>query len=216
MDGAPDREASIQNFSKHARMYDKLLIFRGVRRRGIRSLDLGAGQTVLEVGCGTGNNFPFLQSIVGQSGTIIGVDQSAAMLEQAADRVKREGWQNVQLMNSPVEELSLEHVADKLLLSFTHDLLQTPAAVESALRGVRPDGKAVAICARWDSDSRPKLATKAFKAITGRYVTTFEGFDLPWRELARHLDQIEHTRLHMGLVDIVGGIVRHSRSEPEA
>lgn len=46
----------------------------------LQYLDLTAGQTVLDVGCGSGAAFPTLRDAVGPSGRVVGVDYSPRML----------------------------------------------------------------------------------------------------------------------------------------
>ena len=53
---------------------------------------------MLDVGCGTGLNFPRLQQAIRASGRIIGLDASPAMLTQAGARLRRSGWTNVTLI----------------------------------------------------------------------------------------------------------------------
>ncbi|MFM9432783.1 class I SAM-dependent methyltransferase, partial [Arthrobacter sp. MP_2.3] len=53
---------------------------------GIGALAPATGQQVLDIGCGTGLNFPLLQQRVGASGTIVGIDRSAEMLHHARRR----------------------------------------------------------------------------------------------------------------------------------
>lgn len=73
-------------------------VYRAGRRLGATGLDLTPGAVVLDVGCGTGLNFPLLQEAVGPAGRVVGLDASAAMLGQAARRGLREGWTNVDLV----------------------------------------------------------------------------------------------------------------------
>ncbi|WP_218221849.1 class I SAM-dependent methyltransferase [Nesterenkonia sp. Act20] len=63
-------------------------------------LELGQGEQVLDIGCGTGMNFPLLQERVGPTGFVIGVDRSASMLAQARRRASREKWDNVILIQA--------------------------------------------------------------------------------------------------------------------
>ena len=53
----------------------------------VDQLPADPGDTVLDVGCGTGLCLPLLHDKVGPAGTIIGIDASAQMLKVAADRV---------------------------------------------------------------------------------------------------------------------------------
>ena len=44
---------------------------------------LTTGDRVLEIGCGTGRNVPFLRAAVGATGKVYGVDLSSGMLRRA-------------------------------------------------------------------------------------------------------------------------------------
>jgi demethylmenaquinone methyltransferase/2-methoxy-6-polyprenyl-1,4-benzoquinol methylase len=81
-------------------------------------LRLGPRDVVLDVGCGTGQAFPVLEEAIGPEGRLIGIDLSAAMLARAAERIERDGWRNVTLIESSVEEALVPVTADGALLSF--------------------------------------------------------------------------------------------------
>ncbi len=51
-----------------------------IRARAIRSLPISAGDTAIELGCGTGRNFPHLRNAVGGDGRVVGVEFSSGML----------------------------------------------------------------------------------------------------------------------------------------
>ncbi|HSB71782.1 MAG TPA: methyltransferase domain-containing protein [Candidatus Methylomirabilis sp.] len=70
------------------------------RRLAVDALRLRPGDTVIELGCGTGLNFPLLRHAVGAEGRVIGVDLTDAMLDQARNRVRRSDWQNVDLVQA--------------------------------------------------------------------------------------------------------------------
>jgi len=84
--GRPARYTSV------ARWYDLVsaepVYVRG-RRLAIPLLRLSPGDTVLDIGCGTGLNFALLSEAVGPAGRIVGVDSSAEMLAQARRRPSR-------------------------------------------------------------------------------------------------------------------------------
>ncbi|CAL9605690.1 class I SAM-dependent methyltransferase [Streptomyces sp. enrichment culture] len=56
----------------------------------IADIGLRPGDAVLDAGCGTGRALPALRAVVGPTGTVVGVDLTAAMLE-AAVRAGRDG-----------------------------------------------------------------------------------------------------------------------------
>ncbi len=51
--------------------------------RTLAELDIAAGQTVLDLGCGTGVALSLLRAKVGSTGQVVGLDATEAMLEQA-------------------------------------------------------------------------------------------------------------------------------------
>lgn len=71
-----------------ALMYDPALetIYRRYRRAAADALDLGAGMSVLDVPCGTGQSFKPLYQRVQPGGTYVGVDLSKGMLARARFR----------------------------------------------------------------------------------------------------------------------------------
>jgi ubiquinone/menaquinone biosynthesis C-methylase UbiE len=73
-------------------------LYRAGRVAAIAGLALRPGDRVLDVGCGTGLNFPLLVAAVGGSGEVVGVDASAAMLRQARRRITRHAWGNVSVL----------------------------------------------------------------------------------------------------------------------
>ncbi len=61
------------------------------RDRTVDSLALAPGNTVVEMGCGTGANVPALRERVGPSGQVVGIDVTREMLDRARERPARSG-----------------------------------------------------------------------------------------------------------------------------
>lgn len=89
------------NYDLTANLYD-LIGFReyAYRHRAVEALTPWRGDTVVELGCGTGLNLPLLAGAVGNEGRVIGVDLTGAMLERAAARVHDARWDNVELVQA--------------------------------------------------------------------------------------------------------------------
>src|SRR6267378_7723747 len=81
------------------------------RRRAAARLGLKPGDRVLEIGCGTGRNFPYLRAAVGAQGQIYGVDLSAGMLAKARALCEQQRWTNVEL----AQEDAAEYIAPEPL-----------------------------------------------------------------------------------------------------
>ncbi|WP_081743498.1 methyltransferase domain-containing protein [Arthrobacter sp. H20] len=106
-------------YSTFARFYDVMSgeypVYRAGRVAGIGMLGLRPGAQVLDVGCGTGLNFSFLQSGVTPGGTIVGIDRSPEMLVQARRRAERNGWANVILIQADATALSPANIGSRIL-----------------------------------------------------------------------------------------------------
>jgi demethylmenaquinone methyltransferase/2-methoxy-6-polyprenyl-1,4-benzoquinol methylase len=115
-----------------------------LRRRLIRRLALQPGDRVLDVACGTGLNFPFIQETIGPAGRLIGVDLTPAMLAEAGKRVAAHRWSNVTLIEADAIALELSEPVDAALCTLAIGLMPDPsAAVEMMVGAVRPGGRAL-------------------------------------------------------------------------
>ena len=114
-------------------LYDALsgerCVYRAGRELGIRMLELRPGDTVLDLGCGTGLSFRLLVKAVGPTGRVLGVDSSTAMLAQARKRVLRRGWNTVSLVHSDATRLRLDGESTDLMR--TADSATVPSSVDA-------------------------------------------------------------------------------------
>jgi SAM-dependent methyltransferase len=142
------------------------------------------GDTVLDVGCGTGLCLPLLQRKVGASGMIVGIDESEQMLQVAGERVAAHGWDNVRLLAAPVARAPIESTADAALFCAVHDVLQSPAALDHIFAHLRPGALGAAAGGKWPAPWCWPLGAWV-TALHAPFVNDFTGFDRPWRLLAQ-------------------------------
>jgi demethylmenaquinone methyltransferase/2-methoxy-6-polyprenyl-1,4-benzoquinol methylase len=118
-------------YRRIARRYDRAVALFPVfgvrmgryRRDAVVALGLAPGQTVVELGCGTGLNFPLLLDAVGPHGHVIGVDLSDAMLVQARGSIQHRGWRNVELVCADIADYGLPPGVDAVLSTFAITLV---------------------------------------------------------------------------------------------
>jgi arsenite methyltransferase len=158
-----------------------------IRDRAIDALSLAPGESVLDVGCGTGWCLPRLAARVGATGEVIGFDPSPEMLALARSRFVDGFRTPVRLIQSSAQELSLARPVDAILFSYTHDVIRSRSALENLLRQAKPGARVAATSTKLYS---PLLApANWYLRVTHRaYITNFEGFAAPWSLLATMLD----------------------------
>lgn len=115
------------------------------REQACSYLDLNDGESVLEIGCGPGVNLGFLVNGVGSEGTVVGIDYSAEMVQQASTRNRQRGWGNVEVTRGNVTQVSFE--AGTFDAAFASLVLSTiPAsreAIENVYQALKPGGRFV-------------------------------------------------------------------------
>jgi demethylmenaquinone methyltransferase/2-methoxy-6-polyprenyl-1,4-benzoquinol methylase len=194
-------------YTRDASAYDvRTRAFEVYRRRLVDLLPLQRGDVVLDIGCGTGLCFERVQSRVGAEGVIVGVDASRDMLAMAAARVADRGWDNVVLVQAPVEDAVLPVVADHALFCATHDVLQCDDALDNVVAHVRDGGTVAATGGKWAAPWAVAL-NAGILALHSPFVRDFSGFDRPWQRMEPRLDRMRVQELAMGGGYLASGTV---------
>jgi demethylmenaquinone methyltransferase/2-methoxy-6-polyprenyl-1,4-benzoquinol methylase len=137
------REHLIETYRKKAKHYDITSRLypapcypqRTQRLRAVHALGLRPGDTVVDIACGTGLNFPLLEKVIGPGGRIVGVDLTDAMLARAQDRIKANGWNNVSLVQADAADFDFP-AGVKAILS-TYAMTQVPECAEVIAHGAK-------------------------------------------------------------------------------
>ena len=182
-----DVEQAVAHYRELAPRYDHFTRrINRIRTAAIERLDLRAGETVLDAGCGTGWCFEQLARKVGAGGRLIAFDPSREMLEIAQARVL-EVKPKMDLMIATAEEVRLPHAPHAILFSYTHDLIRSPRALENLFRQARPGARVAATSTKLYG--RLLFPANWYLRVTHRkYITNFDGLAAPWSVLAGYLD----------------------------
>jgi demethylmenaquinone methyltransferase/2-methoxy-6-polyprenyl-1,4-benzoquinol methylase len=203
-----------ETYQKGARFYDLttwLYYTAGMRiglwrRLVVEALALRPGDTVVEIGCGTGLNFAPLQKAVGGTGRIIGVDISEAMLDRAKRRVRDAGWNNIELVCSSAADYEFPQDVGGILA--TGVLNYEPAYDRVIERGAR----ALAAGRRWVVLDY-KMPNNRLRHLAPVFVFLGSAFGVsrklmerhPWESVRRHLRNTRMQELYGGFVYIISG-----------
>ncbi len=203
-------------YGRWAGLYDRLAVAPGIRlwrRRAVDALDLSSGETVVEMGVGTGANLPLLREQVGPPGRVIGVDLTRPMLDRAAERVARAGWANVHLIQADATQMALTTDVDAVLATFLVGMLPEPGTtVSDWLAMLAPGGRVVLL---HGSESPARLLAPLNLAFRGMVRLASPGdADRSSTELAARVDAAT-TALETGTVEhdrarLAGGFLRLS------
>lgn len=139
-------------YNKISRFYDALAdrSEAPIRKAGIRVLNAKAGETVLEIGFGTGHELATLAQAVGPRGKVFGLDLSDKMMSLAKRNLDEAGFpKNIWLRCGDAEKLPYaEESMDGLFMSFTLELFDTPEisrVLSECKRVLRPGGRIVVV-----------------------------------------------------------------------
>jgi demethylmenaquinone methyltransferase/2-methoxy-6-polyprenyl-1,4-benzoquinol methylase len=209
VDQARDHERLIRLYRRKAKHFDLAsrlypapgYPLRAQRLRAVSALGVRAGNTVVDVACGTGLNFPLIEEVIGPGGRIVGVDLTDAMLGRAQDRMAANGWRNVELVQADAVDFDFPAGVDAILS--TYALSQVPdcaAVIAHGAAALAPGGRWVVLdlkvpdnTPRWltqlgTATVRPFAAVdewllrRPWEAI--RLAMQDELIDLGWTELA--------------------------------
>jgi len=141
---AGHRETMSRYYAWHAPVYDATRwTFLFGRNAILEDLALRPGETVVEIGCGTGHNFQRVLDSIGERGELIGVDCSEPMIARCRRRIRKRAWRNVRLMDqqygrAPVTGGS----ADAVLMSYALSMIPGwKSALECAAYELKPGGR---------------------------------------------------------------------------
>jgi precorrin-6B methylase 2 len=187
----PNRQTALALYQQRAHVYDiELLPLEPLRQQAVARLGLQVGDTVLDVGCGTGLSFDLLEQAIGPEGLIIGIEQSPEMLTRARARMQRHQWHNVTLLESSADRAPIPCQAQAALLHFTHDILCQSDALKNIVAHLSPGSRIVATGLKW---AAPWLwPVNLFVAPAALYsVTCLENLSDPWRPLSPFVTQLD-------------------------
>ena len=161
------------------------------RARAAQRLALAPGDRVLEIGCGTGRNFPYLRMAVGPCGMIYGVDLSAGMLARARELCDRERWSNVALVHDDAAQYVAPEPLDGVLFGLSYNTMPHHLGVlHHACKQLRPGGRIVIMDGKVPSGPARGLILR-FGLWLMKHTMLGNPLIEPWKDLAAIADDFE-------------------------
>jgi len=205
-----DRQSITRRYDRLARLIPLFdwLFFQPPRFReqAADRLELKPGSHVLEIGCGTGRNLPFLSRAVGPTGRVYGVDLSVGMLAKAQELCERNRWSNVELIQGDAVNYRAPVPLDGVMFGLCYNTMPHHLAVlREAWNQLRPGGRLVIM----DAKLPPGLGGRVILPF-GLWLMkrTMLGNPLikPWKDLARFTDKLTMEEFMFGSWYICRGV----------
>lgn len=186
-------------------------VYRSGRVAGIELMGLRPGDTVVDIGCGTGLSFELLVNAVGPTGHVIGVDASSQMLQVAAKRAVRKGWSNVRVVQADATKLSAADLAiggavptiDAVFSAYALSVMGShPEVLAEAERLLAPGGKVGIV-----DMQRPVGLAKVLTPLA-RLACRMGGADIeahPWKWVTERADYVLQESRRGGHIQAVTG-----------
>lgn len=213
----------MDRYARFARLYDALAaepVYRAGREVAIAALGLRPGDRVLDIGCGTGLNFPLLLRGVGPTGRVVGVDRSSQMLDSAQARAHRLHATNVALVCAdatalPADRLLAEACSDRGYdaVLFTYSLSVMPQwerAWHSATALLRDGGRAAVV------DMQLPRGVARLGSPLARLACSLGGSDIaahPWQALELAATDLDSWALRGGHIQVRVGTLSRPASD---
>lgn len=134
-------ETSSQYWNKHQALIEKM--YAPLTRALIEEAQIAPGQSVLDIGGGSGEPSLTIAQVVGPSGRVTFTDPTAGMVKASREESERRGLTNIEFHQCPAEKLpfadnSFDVAVGRLSAMFFSDV---STALREILRVIKPGGR---------------------------------------------------------------------------
>jgi ubiquinone/menaquinone biosynthesis C-methylase UbiE len=140
------------NQAEHERLMRQAKTLAPYTERLFRDAGVASGQRVLDVGSGVGDVALLAASLVGSTGSVVGIDRDAIALGVARSRADTARASNIQFLQADLSKLRIDGDFDAIVGRFILMFLPDPAATLRSLTAhLRPGGVIVFHEVSWAS-----------------------------------------------------------------
>ena len=140
-----DRDEIRKIYSRYAKVYDAIFAqsFLPRIRLGLQKIGIKKGDTIIEIGVGTGLSLPLYPD----SCRVVGIDITRKMLTQAKQKKDRFGFDHVSLFEMDAENITFaDNSFDHAVVPFVVSVVPDPVRMMSEIkRIVKKNGKIIVI-----------------------------------------------------------------------
>lgn len=165
-------DAEVRRLILQARLYDDCT------EHALRAAGIEPGMRVLDVGCGPGDVSFAAARLVGPTGSVLGVDAAAEVIELARNRAVEQGLETVEFRENTIDDLVLDEPVDAVVGRLILMHLPDPVDALRRLAGfVRPGG-VIAFSENDVTSVRSVPDIPLFRSMTDAVANAFRAADL--------------------------------------
>jgi ubiquinone/menaquinone biosynthesis C-methylase UbiE len=142
------------------------------REKVVSYMDLSDNSIVLDVACGVGFNFRFIENYLSENGRIVGVDISPKTLKLAEKLAAKQRWTNIEFVNMSIMDYEPEILFDAAICTQAMEIIPE-AAVDKIFQLLKPQGRFAMIGMKISS----RIPYRLLNPLT-EYFAKFGGIDI--------------------------------------
>ncbi len=187
------KEKHSRTWDRWAKAWDLMLSLVGYdiafREEAVERLQLKKGDTVLDLACGTGLNFEYLQRKIGKEGRIIALDYSQEMLQKAKEKAEKNGWDNIRFTKTDVSGFERDKQVDAVLCTWSMVSFQDhEKALENSVKTLKNNGKYVIVDFQLMDGLKGRILNPIY---TLPFKATHQHLDIkPWKTMEKYLKNV--------------------------
>lgn len=172
--------------------------------QAIAKLYLQLGDTVVDLGTGTGRNLAALAKDVGPSGRVIGVDISPAMLAKAAAKIDQ--INNIELVEADISTYQLPPDTRAVISTYAIEMLPDYDQVVARLAQQMPEDGRIATTGLKEPERWPEWLIRLASAINRPFGVAREyRSHRPWEAIHRYTTNTSYSESLAGALYLAAG-----------
>lgn len=198
------------------KLYALIGIGKAFRKKAVNLLQLKRGDHVVELGCGTGANFPLILEEIGPEGKLTGVDLSPGMLDSVQRRVMRKGWKNVELVQGDIAEFVFPEEVDAVISTGVFGYIEDGDRVIKAAAEAIQGGGRIVIADGKQPERLPLWAFWFIVLVSRPFGVTREYFDKrTWESVERYFVHTHYDETYGGMLFFSSGTADQQLKHPK-
>lgn len=183
---------------------------KSVREKAIKLLNLKEGNRVIDAGCGSGGSFPFILDSVGQSGEAVGIEISPATIINTKNRVVKNNWKNVTIIESDAQTAALSGKFDGLLMFAAPDVFASEKALFNILPYLKENSRIVFFGAKISERKYGRILNGLLRNAVRKlsFQTTPDIEIKPWSVIEKHLEDLIIEEFFFGWMFLASGTLK--------